>query len=78
MSLNLRFPKLSTALLLSIILTSCSKDADLLSEYVINDTDQYSEIGILIRNDFVTTQPNQGISSVLMYCLMMIFLIGKT
>ena len=61
MNVNLRFPKLSTALLISIILTSCSKDADLLSEYVINDTDQFSEIGLLIQNDFVTTQPNTSI-----------------
>ncbi|WP_300026591.1 hypothetical protein [uncultured Maribacter sp.] len=61
MNFNLRFPKLSTALLLSFILTSCSKDADLLSEYVINDNDQSKEIGLLIQNDFVTTQPNTSI-----------------
>lgn len=61
MNLNLRFPKSSMAFLISIIFISCSKDADLLSEYVINDTDQISEIAILLRNDFVTTQPDKSI-----------------
>ena len=61
MNLNLRFPKSSMAFLISIIFISCSKDADLLSEYVINDTNQISEIAILLRNDFVTTQPDKSI-----------------
>lgn len=61
MNFNLRFPKSSMAFLICIIFISCSKDADLLSEYVINDTDQISEIAILLRNDFVTTQPDKSI-----------------
>jgi hypothetical protein len=61
MILNLRFPKSSMAFFISLIFISCSKDADLLSEYVINDTDQISEIAILLRNDFVTTQLDKSI-----------------
>ncbi|WP_339841211.1 hypothetical protein [uncultured Maribacter sp.] len=50
MNVCLRFPKLSLAILMCIAFQSCSKDTDLISEYVIRDAEKI-EYSIILSND---------------------------
>lgn len=53
MNVCLRFPKLSLVLLIGIVFQSCSKDTDLLSEYIIQNVGKTEDLSVAHKDYFI-------------------------
>lgn len=53
MNVCLRFPKLSLAILICIVFQSCSKDTDLISEFVLLNIEKTEDLSVVHNDDFI-------------------------